>query len=1454
MSDVNLGTATGRLTLETSGFGQSIGRAQGYLLSLEPIVARQWWGLQNLGRAFGAMGGMVAAGLGLAVREAVAWETAMVGVGRTTYDSAKSADQNAEALKVLEGELRQVANTTPIAAHELAGLAEAAGALGVEDVAKFTETMGTLIATTDLTDASAEDLGRTLNVLGVPEESFERFASTLIDVGRNTAATETEILNMARRLAPMARMAGMTAYEVLGLGAAVISLGPRAEAGSSAITRMIGDISASIAEGGEASENWAQVAGIPGDKFEESWRTDASATIEKIIVGLGKFEGNVVGLSSVLDHLDQSNVRNVITLGALASGINDVDNQQTSLIAINKAAEESWRENVAMAQVAKARYGTAAAQIQILRNRVAEAANTVGKVLLPAIRFAVSLITDLTVGFQNLPGVLQWFFAGLILVAGGISLLAGAALALIGPLVLMLHTWRSLRTHMEGTAGSTGTAKAAMDILTGSVNANTAATTRNIAAQTGLRNAQGQLTASSLTSMGRNQAGQLVAQTAATEGAAVATSRLWTNMSRLGRVGIVVTGVIAAATIAMAIFGRQQKKNNEDTEQGVEANVALTDAINDQARGLSNAADEWILQEAVMSGMINTAETLGVAMSDLVAIVNGSASADFARPIIDSLNEQAEAGDEGARELLEWLGTTHRVYRESASAAGVLTSAREALAAQNGETVDSEAGLDASIDTAAEKAEHAAQATFDLVDAMIANRVAALDLKDAQADYAKALAEAANPADRLAEAEITLYKARSGALKAERDLAEAEEDLLTARQRQRDDLADAEDSLADARDSYLDSLEAITKAEEELDKLRKGPTLEDMLEATNKLANAQLKLRDAHQAVEDAEWQLAYLRGEGASDRAIQDAEFALEDARQDVANATETVGEAESELNDLRTATPDEIAAAERDLASARRDSQEALRSIAEKEAEVRDLRQDVAADTAYKDAQADVYDAQLNVRDALREVIAAQMELNRLRAGGIQDDVARAQLDLENALIGSAKAATEVQKQQAAMRGEFWDTGKEAHVLADNIAMMAANAPDAATRKRLLDYVAILRGAKSGGGGAAGAGATKGKPASGNDLTGMLPKGEDVAKETDNGIRGALESILSMIAGRFVAGLLATILGLFGIALGGWAILIISLIAGFLIDKFLKSEIGKKMVDGLIHGLTVAADAIGRFLHSLWFDYIWGPIKRLFGISSPSTEFAKIGKWLIEGLVNGAVAAFTAVTNFFGGIGRKIINLFIGAGSWLLDKGMGILIGLKNGVINGWNSTIEFLGSIPGKIGGFFKGAATWLVSTGQNIVVGLANGIASLLRHIPFIGGNLADTLINAVNKTLGVHSPSKVFETIGQQVVRGFTDGIEGSLSTVDRAMLKFAQAAVLPDAIFFDDVMQQFNDATSAAVAEQQAEFGGYAGSNIPTSNGDTTNEGDVIQITGADERDALDIAEEVMFRKMVRTN
>src|SRR5690606_28230406 len=91
-------------------------------------------------------GAATLAGLGMAAKAAINWESAWAGVRKTVEGTPQQ-------LAALEEELRGLAATLPATHGEIAAVAEAAGQLGVAtpNVAEFTRVMIDLGETTNLT-------------------------------------------------------------------------------------------------------------------------------------------------------------------------------------------------------------------------------------------------------------------------------------------------------------------------------------------------------------------------------------------------------------------------------------------------------------------------------------------------------------------------------------------------------------------------------------------------------------------------------------------------------------------------------------------------------------------------------------------------------------------------------------------------------------------------------------------------------------------------------------------------------------------------------------------------------------------------------------------------------------------------------------------------------------------------------------------------------------------------------------------------------------------------------------------------------------------------------------------------------------------------------------------------------------------------------------------------------
>lgn len=68
---------------------------------------------------------------------------------------------------------------------------------------------------------------------------------------------------------------------------------------------------------------------------------------------------------------------------------------------------------------------------------------------------------------------------------------------------------------------------------------------------------------------------------------------------------------------------------------------------------------------------------------------------------------------------------------------------------------------------------------------------------------------------------------------------------------------------------------------------------------------------------------------------------------------------------------------------------------------------------------------------------------------------------------------------------------------------------------------------------------------------------------------------------------------------------------------------EVGKALVEGIWQGIKSAIVGVGKILYDILIQPIVDGVKSLFGINSPSTVFAEIGGYLIEGLWSGISGA---------------------------------------------------------------------------------------------------------------------------------------------------------------------------------------------------------------------------------------
>jgi TP901 family phage tail tape measure protein len=354
-------------------------------------------------KGMGVVAGIAAVALGAfaigSIDAAKNWETAFAGVKKTLDTAGLSGEQVVLVFDEIEDGLRDMAREIPVPVEELAALAEAGGALGIArgDLMDFTRTAALLGTTTDIaaTDA-ATALGKINAVMPLTREEYSRFAATLVDLGNKGASSESEIVNMAQRMAGAAALIGMSHDELLGWAAAMANVGQEAEAGGSSFQRLALDVNAFVANGGPRLEQVAELAGMTGEAFAALWDQDSNEALRRLTNGLAGLDKNA--RAAALASLGFTDIRIRAALLALTA---NVDNLNTSL----EVAPEAWADGTAATEEAAKRFATLDSKAQLASAAFNDLMITVGTHLLPVV---TDLVTEVT-GLVN--GITDWIDA-----------------------------------------------------------------------------------------------------------------------------------------------------------------------------------------------------------------------------------------------------------------------------------------------------------------------------------------------------------------------------------------------------------------------------------------------------------------------------------------------------------------------------------------------------------------------------------------------------------------------------------------------------------------------------------------------------------------------------------------------------------------------------------------------------------------------------------------------------------------------------------------------------------------------------------------------------------------------------------------------------------------------------------------------------------------------------------
>lgn len=363
---------------------------------------------------------------GYCVNQATDFDTSLANLNKT-------ADLTRDQLKALGDAALEASTTQPVTAAQIVN-AEALGAqLGIttDNLKSFSDVANGLdIATNMDMETAATEMAQFANITSMGQDKLSNYGSTIVDLGNHLATTESDISHMSLRLAGMTTTANFTQAEILGMAGAMSSLGIRAEAGGSAMTQIVSNITKAVANGSGAVEEYARVSGMSADEFAAKWQSSPMEALEALIDGINRLSNEGQATDVTLTQLGIKSIRQADVMRRL-SGNTDVLHE-----AIGRA-NSAWQDNTALTEEVDKRNESLESRFQTLKNKVDESAIKLGGPLAEAL---LDVADDMSPVIDGIADACQAFAdmdsgtQGTILALAGVAAAAGPVLTVTGKL------------------------------------------------------------------------------------------------------------------------------------------------------------------------------------------------------------------------------------------------------------------------------------------------------------------------------------------------------------------------------------------------------------------------------------------------------------------------------------------------------------------------------------------------------------------------------------------------------------------------------------------------------------------------------------------------------------------------------------------------------------------------------------------------------------------------------------------------------------------------------------------------------------------------------------------------------------------------------------------------------------------------------------------------------------
>ena len=285
------------------------------------------------------------------VSQYAAMQEHVAGVSKYTGMAAREVELLNEEFKKMD------TKTSRAALNDLAADAGRLGITGKKDVLDFVQAADqiNIALGEDLGEGAVKNIGKLANIFGDDKrmglkQAMLSTASAINELAQNSSASEGNILDFTTRLSAMAKTAGLTQAQVMGLGAMFETQGLNAEVAATALSKVMQKI-------GSDTEKMAKMAGLNVQEFSNLVQTDMNAALIEFAKGIGRL-GGITEVSPALKELSLtgSGVSSVVNI--LAQNLDKVATQQD-------LATRAFTEGTSATKEAAKANSTAAANLEL---------------------------------------------------------------------------------------------------------------------------------------------------------------------------------------------------------------------------------------------------------------------------------------------------------------------------------------------------------------------------------------------------------------------------------------------------------------------------------------------------------------------------------------------------------------------------------------------------------------------------------------------------------------------------------------------------------------------------------------------------------------------------------------------------------------------------------------------------------------------------------------------------------------------------------------------------------------------------------------------------------------------------------------------------------------------------------------------------------------------------------